>query len=599
MASNPLISDRNVDFLLHEVLDLDALLKLDAFVDHDKETCALYLDACRKVAKEQLYPAYPEMDKEAPSLDGDGQVKLHPKAHGLHASLVELGVIAATRPFEVGGAQLPITVAVMAHAYLMAANLGVYALEGLSTGAARLIESFGSDQLKAQFMDKMYAGEWSGTMALTEPQAGSSLSDVKAVAVPATDGSYRVRGTKVFISGGQQDITENIVHLTLARIAGAPDGIKGVSLFAIPKLRAEGDALVPNDVVCSGAFHKVGWRSLPSVQLSFGDEGDCHGWLVGTPHRGINQMFQMMNEARLMVGMNAAATASVAFFESLNYAKDRPQGRSLTNRDPASPQVPLIEHADVRRMLLRQKAIVEGGFALVTKAAHLSDLAEHHPEAATRQQSALLLDLLTPITKSFCSEYGFESNTLAIQIHGGYGYTSEYLPEAWWRDQKLNTIHEGTTGIQSLDLLGRKAMAGGGAALQLLMSQTQDSLAQAETAGLPDSLRQPLAAAIEAVAGLTMELGAKGMAGEVEEMLRHSFDYLDLMSIVVVAWVWLEQATAAQVGLKTNPSSADFYKGKRAAADYWFRTELTRTPALVTRIRSSETSYADFQQEWY
>jgi len=593
MASNPLVSDRNVDFLLKEVFDLSSLLQLPHFEDHSEETCALYVDACRKVAKERLFPAYPEMDREAPSLEQDGTVRLHPQARALHEALVELGVIAATRPAEVGGSQVPVMVTVAAHSYLMAANLGVYAMEGLTTGAARLLESFGDEALQRLFMDKMYAGQWSGTMALTEPQAGSSLSDVKATATETADGTYRVRGTKVFISGGAQDVTENIVHLTLARIEGAPAGIKGVSLFAIPALRPDGEGLVPNDVTCSGVFHKVGWRSLPSVQLSFGEQDDCRAWLVGAPHQGIKMMFQMMNEARLMVGLNATATASVAFFESIQYAKDRPQGRPLGVRDPASPQVPLTEHADVRRMLLRQKAIVEGGFALITKAAQLTDLSEHHADEEKRKQAFLVLDLLTPIAKSFPAEYGFEANTLAIQIHGGYGYTAEYLPEAWWRDQKLNTIHEGTTGIQSMDLLGRKVMAEGGAAFQLLLVAIQETLDKAAAAELPEGMRHSLGQSIQQIAQLTMELGAKGLAGDAEGMLRHSYDYLDLMSVVIIGWMWLEQAAVAEAQSRCTRGSEDFYRGKRLACDYWFATEMVRVPALIERIRSGKASYAD------
>jgi alkylation response protein AidB-like acyl-CoA dehydrogenase len=591
--SNPLFSDRHVDFLLGRVFDLPALLALPAFADHSEETCGMYLDACRKVARQVLLPTYGPVDAAPPALE-DGQVHLHPGMHAAHQALLELGVLTATRPEVVGGQGLPMLAAAAAHAYLMAGNLAAYALEGLTTGAARLIESFGDEALKARFMARMYSGEWTGTMALTEPQAGSSLSDVATKARPAEDGTYRISGTKVFISGGAHDVAENTVHLTLARIEGAPAGIKGVSLFAVPARREADGGLVPNDVVCSSVFHKVGWRGLPSVQLSFGDQGDCHGWLVGAPHQGIKYMFQMMNEARLMVGLNAVASASVAFHAALAYAADRPQGRPLTAKDPTTPQVPILEHADVRRMLLRQKAIVEGGLALLLECARLTDVSEHHPEPATRKAAFLLLDLLTPIAKTFPAEYGFEANTLAIQIHGGYGYTSEYPVEAWWRDQKLNTIHEGTSGIQGLDLLGRKLVAEGGAALRDLAAQVDTTLEQAKQAGLPEATTAPLAQALEAWLGVSATLGMKGASGDVEGMLRHSADYLTLASVTVVGWMWLRQAVAA-----ADVADADLAHGVRAAARYWMATEVTKAPALAARIASGEDSYAALDPAWF
>lgn len=590
-AVNPLLSDRHVAFLLNEVHDLPALLAYEAFADHSPETCEMYVEACRKVARTTLFPAYAEMDREAPDFT-DGKVTLHPRFREVYDAIIDLGVLAATRPPEVGGAQLPMTVAALGSAYLMAGNLGAYALAGLTTGAARLIESFGSEDLQRTFMDRMYSGEWTGTMALTEPQAGSSLSDVKTTATPAEDGTYRVRGTKVFISGGAHDVRDNIVHLTLARIDGAPAGIKGVSLFAIPQRRPEGDDLVDNDVACASVFHKVGWRSLPSVQLSFGDENECRGWLVGQPHHGIKYMFQMMNEARLMVGLNAVASASAGYLESLAYAKDRPQGRPLTAKDPSAPQVPIAEHADVRRMLLRQKAIVEGGLALLMECATLTDRVDFGPEEG-RAQASLLLDLLIPIAKTFPAEYGFEANTLSIQIHGGYGYTSEYLPEAWWRDQKLNTIHEGTTGIQGLDLLGRKVVAGGGEALRVLAGEVQATLTAAAAAGLEEELVRPLGDALGQLSEVTLGLGAKAMQGDVAGMLRHSHDYMELTSAVVIAWMWTKQALVAHRALASAADSdLAFYRGQLAAARYWFRTELVRAPALATRIASGEDSYA-------
>ncbi len=593
-VANPLVSDRNVEFVLYEVHRADSLCALPFFADHSRETFDLFIGSARKLAREVLYPTYRPMDQSPPVLS-DGALRLHPLMHEVLPRMVALGGLAATRPSEVGGQQLPLTVGAMASIYLMAANLSAYGLLMLTAGAARLIESFGSDELKALFMPRMYAGEWLGTMALTEPQAGSSLSDVKTLASPTGQGHYLLRGSKVFISGGDQDVTENIVHLTLARIEGAPPGIKGVSLFAVPKKRPEGRTLVDNDCSTAGAFHKMGWRGIPSIALNFGEQGDCRGWLVGEPHRGIRYMFQMMNEARVMIGLHGVATASVAYHEALEYALGRPQGRPLTAKDPAEPQVPIVEHADVRRMLLRQKAIVEGGLSLLVATARFYDLSEHAETEAERRRAWLLLELLTPIAKTFPAEKGFEANALAVQVLGGYGYTSEYLPEAWLRDQKLNTIHEGTTGIQSLDLLGRKVVQEGGQAMLALRDEITDTLDRARAAGVPDEWCSRLDGAVAALGAVTMHLAELGGRGEIDAMLLHSADFLDLLSTIVVGWQWLAQAGAAKVGLaRPDVTDADrrFYEGKLRAAQYFVSTEVARVGYLAALCRSGEDSYA-------
>ncbi len=595
---NPLISDRDVEFLLFELFDAEALCKLPHFADHTRETFELYLASSRKLAREVLFPAYRPFDEAPPVLE-QGRVKVHPLLYDILPRMVELGIIAATRPADVGGQQLPVLVACMANAYLMAANAGAYGFIGLTSGAGRLIESFGSDELKREFMDRMYEGRWTGTMALTEPQAGSSLSDVQTHATPTDDGYYLIRGSKIFISGGDQEVTENIVHLLLARIDGAPPGIKGVSLFAVPRLRQQGDELVPNDVAVTGVIHKIGWRGLPSLALDYGENGDCRGWLVGEPHQGIRYMFQMMNEARLMVGVNGVATASAAYHEALAYAADRPQGRRLGEKDPTLPQVPIIEHADVRRMLLRQKAIVEGGLSLLAECARLSDISEHGTDEAERKHAGLLLDLLTPVAKTFPAERGFEANALAVQIHGGYGYSSEYLPESWLRDQKLNSIHEGTTGIQSLDLLGRKVMGHGGQSLFALRDEMVGTIAEARAAGVDDDWCGRLEGALAALGSVTEHLGGLGMNGDVAGMLLHSVDYMDLFSTVVIGWQWLKQAAAAKRGLAAGRATPAFYEGKLCAAQYWINTELPRAGYLSALCRSGEDSYARMKPGWF
>ncbi len=595
---NPLLSDRDVAFQLYEVGDALGLCRLPAFAEHGQETFDLFLRSARGLARGLLFPAYRAMD-EAPPVFVDGRVRVHPSMRAIWSQMAELGVLGATRPYAVGGQQLPRTVAIVAEAYLMAGNLGAYGYAGLTTGAAHLIEAFGSEWLRREFMRRMYSGEWTGTMALTEPQAGSSLGDITTRATPADDGSYRVQGSKIFISGGDHDIADNVVHMTLARLPGAPPGVKGISLVAVPRRRLTADGtLVDNHVATARMIHKIGWKGLPSLVMSFGERGDCHGWLVGEPHQGLAYMFQMMNEARIMVGVNGIATASVAYHEAVRYARERRQGRLPGARDPRAPQVPIVEHADVRRMLLRQKAIVEGGLALLVQVARYSDVAEHDPDAAARQRAQRLLDLLTPVAKSFPAERGFEANALALQVHGGYGYSSEYLPEAWLRDQKLNSIHEGTTGIHGLDLLGRRVFADG--AFLALADEFKAAVADARTVALPRVWFDQFELAVGTIAELTVELARRGQAGEAEFMVRHSADYLDLFSTVVVTWQWLRQATVAARALQAaNAEDRSFYEGKLCAAQYWFATELPRIDHLVRLCREGEDSYARMRPEWF
>lgn len=605
-AGNPLLDDRLVHFVLYELLDAERLCQLPAFAEHNRDTFDMVLQSIRRLAREHFLPTYRPMD-EAPPVLRDGAVIVHPQLRALYDQMVELGVIDGTRPESVGGQQLPALVMGLATAYLMAGNLSAYGYAGLTTGAAHLIEAFGSDELKERFMGKMYAGEWTGTMALTEPQAGSSLSDITTSATPTDDGHYLISGNKIFISGGDHDLRDNIVHLLLARIDGAPAGTKGISLFAVPKRRPQDGQMVDNDVHVAGLIHKIGWRALPSLVMSYGEAGDCRGWLVGEPHRGLSYMFQMMNEARLMVGLNGIATASVAYHEALAYARTRPQGRTVTDRDPSKPQVAIIEHADVRRMLLRQKAIVEGSLALYATAAMCVDELVGYRDAiddesvARRTDAQHLLDLLTPIVKSFPAERGFEANALAVQIHGGYGYSSEYLPESWLRDQKLNTIHEGTTGIQSLDLLGRRVVASGGAPLRVLAARITATITRAQSAEVSAAWCAQLEAARDRFIALTQKLGMLGMSGQVDVMLRHSVDYLDLMSIVAIAWQWLDMSAAAKEAMKAGANEADasFYEGKLCAAQYWFATELPRIEHLASLCESGEDSYARMRADWF
>lgn len=585
---NPLLDDRDVDFQLRAVLRAPDLLALEAFRHVGAADLDAMLATWRRFARDVLLPSYRPMD-EQPAALRDGAVVSHPLMKSLWPQLVDLGAITATRPLDVGGQQLPLTYVTAGTLYLMAGNLSANGYAGLTLGAAHLIEAFGSPALKATFLGPMYEGRWTGTMALTEPQAGSSLADVRARASPTAQGHYLVSGAKLFISGGDNDFTENVVHLTLARIDGAPAGTRGISLFAIPKRRPNGaGGLEPNDVRVSGVIHKIGWRGIPSVALAFGEAQDCRGFLVGEPHQGLKYMFQMMNEARIMVGANGVATAAVAYQEAVAYAKERVQGRPPWAKDPSSPPVRIVEHADVRRQLLRQKAIVEGATALLLRTAHLADLAAHAADAQARADAERLLSVLTPLTKTFPAERGFESCALAVQVHGGYGYSSEYPVEAWLRDQKLNSLHEGTTGIQGLDLLGRKVVADGGAGWRALAHAVEAGCGRAERAQVPAPWIAAVRAAGARLEAVTLGLAGKALGGDVAGMLLHSHDYLDAVATWVVGWLWLEQAAAA----KEQPKRDAFVEGKLRAAQYWISTELPRCELLAALCEAGEDSYA-------
>jgi len=385
----------------------------------------MVVDTAMRMGKEMLFPAFGEMDKQPPEFR-DGKVFVHPLAAQVMKVCGDGGWIGAQASYEMGGQQIPGIIMTAFRGILGAANYSASVYPFLTTGAAGLIASFGSPELAGTYVPKMFAGKWQGTMALTEPQAGSSLTDITALALPAADGSYKLRGQKIFISCSEYESTENIIHLLLARIEGAPPGVKGVSLFVVPKLRPDADGgLTANDVACIGIYHKLGYRGAPITQLSFGDNDNCHGWLIGEPNRGLSCMFQMMNEARIDVGMGAAAIASAAYHASLEYARQRPQGRPVQAKDPLTPQTPIIEHADVKRMLLFQRAVVEGSLSLIFQCALYVDLAKT-TEGAERERYEMLLDLLTPIAKSYPSEMGVLSVSQGLQCLGGYGYCDEF-----------------------------------------------------------------------------------------------------------------------------------------------------------------------------
>jgi butyryl-CoA dehydrogenase len=444
--------------------------------------------------------------------------------------------------------------------------------------------------MKKTYLPKMLAGKWQGTMALTEPEAGSSLSDITTIAEPTDNGSYKIKGQKVFISAGDHNAVENIVHLLLAKIKGAPVGVKGISLFVVPKKRLdEKGQLVFNDVVTSGIFHKLGYRGSPIAQLSIGDNDDCYGYLVGEPNQGLLHMFQMMNEARVEVGAGAAAIASAAYYAALDYSRKRLQGRKLSTKDPSLPQVPIIEHPDVKRMLLFQRSIVEGSLSLLIQCGKYGDLASLLV-GEEKEKNELLLDLLTPVAKSYPSEMGLLSISQGLQCLGGSGYCDDYPLEQYYRDARIHPIHEGTTGIHGQDLLGRKVMMRGGKAYKLYLEEVQKTILEAEKFEELRSYAQKLKQSLEVlqkVTGHLMEVANKEI---LELFLADATLYLEFFGIISVAWQWLVQSVVVAKTLKNSLSNieANFYTGKFYAFRYFFEYELPKIEGLAERLMKSD-----------
>ncbi|MEM6766088.1 MAG: acyl-CoA dehydrogenase [Bacteroidota bacterium] len=578
---------RNLRFSLYEVQKLQELFTYDRFSTYDEESSGMMLDACKQFADTHLYPHYEDMDRNAPYLDDDGRVHVHHSVRGMMDAAGEGGWLGATAPIELGGMEMPNMLASSANFIIAAANNAASGFPGLTTGAANLIVSFGSDQDKETYLPMMFSGKWQGTMALTEPQAGSSLSDITATATPNPDGSYRIKGQKIYISCGDYTTTENVIHLLLARIDGAPKGTKGISLFIVPRERIEEDgALTFNDVTTAGIYMKLGQKGNPATHLMFGEKDDCHGSLVGEANKGLSYMFQMMNEARIMVGMGGASIASAAYYASLRYANERPQGRLIQSKDISQDQTLIINHPDVKRMLLLQKAIMEGSLNLVLECAKYSDLAEA-TEDEEKEKYELLLDILTPIAKTYPSEMGMVSVSNGLQIFGGGGFCKDFPLENYYRDIRIYPIYEGTTGIQSLDLLGRKVTMKGGAAAMHLFQEINQTLEEASTLEALNPYVEKLKTAVQQLQQVTMHLVGMAQKGNIEHFLADANVYMEMFSIVAVAWQWLKMGVVAKQALLTkNPegSEQEFYEAKIHTMKFFFHYELPKTLGLRERL---------------
>ncbi len=581
----------NIKFLLNEVHSVEDLFKLERFADYDNDSIDILLDSAKAWADQDWYPYYKDMD-EKPAYFKEGKIYNHPHLKKIFKEGGEKGWIGLYFDYDHGGAQAPHTVVNAVNHILECANNHLTGYIGLTAGSAHLITSFGSHDLIEKYVPNMLAGKWGGTMCLTEPQAGSSLSDVKTMAYPQADGTYKIKGQKIFISGGDHDATDNIIHLVLARIEGAPAGTKGISLFVVPKDRITAEGSEANDVITAGDFQKMGQRGYTTVHLAFGENDDCFGHLVGTENAGLKQMFQMMNGARIDVGMTAASTATAAYYASLQYAQERPQGRRIESngrKNPNQNQSLIIEHADVRRMLMKQKAICEGALSLLIETAKNADLALY-ASGDEKTNNHLLLELLTPMAKTYPAEKGKEAIDNGLQILGGYGFCTDFILQQYYRDVRIMSLYEGTTGIQSLDLLGRKVTMDNGAALQLLMAKIMEVCTEASTY---DELK-PYVSQLQNKLGDVQKVLAKliplAMSGDHELFLADATIFMEMTSTVVIAYQWLKMATVAKKALVTGNMkfTADFYETKIHTMKFFFKYELPEVNACLETLMNSD-----------
>ena len=604
-----ILSQRDLDFLLYEWLNVESLTARTRYADHCRETFDAAIETSRQIATDLFAPHNRKSDANEPLLVTDARgerVQLIPEIKTAVDAFCAAGLIAAGQDFELGGMQLPCVIEKACMAWFMGANVATSAYPFLTTANANLLLAHGSKEQIDTYARPLLAGRFLGTMCLSEPQAGSSLSDIKTRAEPGTDGSFRLSGNKMWISAGDHELSDNIIHLVLAKIPG-PDGkliagVKGISLFIVPKLlvNADGSLGERNDVALAGLNHKMGYRGTTNCLLNFGEgkftpkgRAGAIGFLVGEPHKGLACMFHMMNKARIGVGLGATMLGYTGYLHALDYARNRPQGRPISAKDPASPQTPIIEHADVRRMLLAQKAYVEGALALNLFCARLVDEERTGEDETSRREALLLLDILTPIAKSWPSQWCLEANSLAIQVHGGYGYTRDFSVEQFYRDNRLNPIHEGTHGIQGLDLLGRKVVMHDGAAFKLLVARIEATLHLADEDGDLTEWVGEVFAMLDHLEETTADLHA---AGDVETTLANASVYLEAFGHVVISWIWIEQALVAT---RAGNQHEDFYRGKLQACQYFIQWELPKVRTMLNLLESLDTTTLNMQDSWF
>lgn len=592
--ANEYIDIDTLKFQLFDVHNLDEVLEKEKFEDHDIESVNMYLDAVKEFSDRELFPYIKEMD-ENPAYHKDGQVFVHKQVDTFMKKGGEMGLIASVFNYEDGGMQLPFMAHQAATFIQDAANNHIPGYGALTQGSAELIIKFGNKSLNETYVPNMLSGIWQGTMCLTEPQAGSSLSDITTKATPTGNDYYKISGQKIFISGGDYQYADNVIHLVLARIEGAPKGTKGISLFVVPKNRPNTDGnFTKNDVETIADFQKMGQRGYCTTHLGFGDTNDCQGWLVGEPHKGLSYMFLMMNSARISVGRGAAAIAMAAYKASLEYANERPQGRKLSDsgkKNPDQKQCLIIEHPDVRRMLLLQKTIVEGALSLVLRTSKYQDILHATEDEAEKEKYDLLLELLTPMSKTYPSEAGILSVNNAIQVLGGYGFCTDFILQQYYRDIRIFALYEGTTGIQSLDLLARKIPMKNGKAIEFLVEEIMKTIQAASQVTDLKPYTKKLGDKLKLTQEVIEFLMTYAKKGDYEQFLADANLFMEFLSYVVISWLWLDMAVVANKKLLDNniSYSSDFYNSKIHSMKFYFNYELPKSSALAESIMSTNS----------
>ncbi|MBI5572195.1 MAG: acyl-CoA dehydrogenase [Desulfomonile tiedjei] len=613
--ANLLVDERDVKFVLYEQLNIEKLAERDRFSECSRDMFDMVLDTAQKLAENELWPANSDGDTQGVSLI-EGNVKVPESFHRLYRLYCEGGWALLAMDPQYGGQGFPVVLHCAATEQFVAANIAFTTYLTLTLGAARLVEAYGTEDQQHTYLDKMLSGEWAGTMCLTEPQAGSDVGALRTRADRNPDGTYSIVGNKIFITSGDHDLTENIVHMVLARVAGAPPGTKGISIFIVPKRRPENGAMVDNDVITAAVEKKLGLHGSATCALNFGEKGHCIGYLLGQENQGMQIMFQMMNEARISVGLQGLAVSSAAYMHALRYAEERVQGPHIsTMRDPAAPKVPIIEHPDVRRMLLWMKSVTEGIRSLLYYCAYCVDRSR---SALTTEEAALWLgfvDLLIPVCKAWSTDMGFKVTELAVQIHGGYGYCREYPVEQFLRDIKITSIYEGTNGIQALDLVGRKLTVNQGALFRAFVDETEKLLIAVKPNVHLSRITALFSEARAHLIEVTGYFAQKGLSGDIMTPVLNATPYLELFGDVAVGAMLLWQASVAskKIGdlyvaagadntekkarLHVINREAGFYWGKIASAHFFANAVLSLSGGKARAIVSGERSALDIPKE--
>ncbi len=589
---------RDIDFVLHEQFNVGEFSKHDRYAEFNRKTVEMIVTEARNLAIKEILPTQKAGDEEGCRFE-DGKVTVPEAFHRAYKLFIEGEWLAMPEDPEWGGQGMPKTVALAASDYFNGANYAFMMYPGLTHGAAKLVESFGTDEQKKLYLKNMYTGKWTGTMLLTEPGAGSDVGALETSAVRNDDGTYSITGNKIFISSGEHDLTDNIIHPVLARIEGAPAGTKGISLFLVPKFWVNDDGSLGefNDVVCTGIEEKMGIHGNSTCSLSLGSKGKCRGLLLGEENKGMRAMFLMMNEARLLVGMQGLSCASASYVNAVNYARERVQGKNILQmRDADAPAVPIIQHPDVRRMLIHMKSYLEGMRSLLYYMGFCEDNHDLATDPAEKDKWQGLIELLTPVAKGYVTDRSFDICSTGVQVYGGYGYIKEYPQEQLLRDCRITMIYEGTNGIQAMDLLGRKLGMNKGKPVMDLLGEMNKTIAAAREAGM-DELADKFQKSVNKLGEVGMHMGATAMSPKVLTAFAFAHPFLEVTGDVVTAWMLLWRAAIAKQKIGKNKKDDMFYEGQVRGAEYFISSILPATTGKMIAILGSNSAAVEIPEE--